>query len=267
MSSVFTLDDDPIVIVVPSAADIPPGDITEAEWLQLKDRVTIVEANGIADLSDVDLSGIENGQVLVWDVSTETWRAGMVQSGIYRVFDWDVELDGPFNLIQTVRPLFAQVHPGYADRARIGINVGTAADTVAAGNHTHTQPLPTRVAAGPSGYISGGSQSLGSTTITLPSGVACIVEAEVYGQFRGADSGAAYYTISLNIAGNIYTSPGGTDGFWCVQGVPDKFYWTHERKITGDGTGIPVIANVAWHSGSGFNIDRTYLKVRVRPDR
>lgn len=264
MSSVFTLDDDPIVLVVPATASIPPGDISEVDWLALKNRVTIVEGMDLASLPDVDLTSLADGNVLIWDDDAEMWIVGTLQSGI-RVRDHLANIIAETASDLTFRLGITASQSG--DRTYIQPIYGTAANTVAEGNHTHMQPLPSRVTTAPSGYMSGGTRSLGSTSVTLASGIPYVVEAELYGQLRGADAGAAYYTLTLNIGGNTFTSPGGTDGLWCVQGVPDKINWKHERRMTGTGAGVTVSASIAFHSGSGLNVDRTWLVVTPRPDR
>lgn len=265
----YDIDTEPVIITVPAQATAPVNDIPAPEWVDLKNRVAAVEGLGLVDLSDVDLTDIDEGMLLGWDAGDELWRpVNPTPAGLDYVRDWQGNhVMAPVRRLQFSRTLTAVPHGSIPGMIVVIPNVGTAANTLAAGDHVHTQPLPVRVTTAPSGYISGGSQPLGSTAVTLPSGIACVVEAELYGQFRGADSGAAYYTVSITIAGNTYTSPGGESGFWCVQGVPDKIQWQHERRMTGTGSAVPVSASVAWHSGSGFNIDRTYLKVRVRPDR
>lgn len=268
MSDSFTLDDDPIVLVVPSSANIPPGNITEAEWLQIKDRVTVVEASGIADLSDVDLSGIEDGQALLWDESANAWHVGTVQSGLDSVFDWDTAVgDGPFTSLQVTRPLNAEVHPGNPQRARIGVNVGTTVSTVARGNHTHQRPAIYRPPILPGGYMSGGTRSLASQNVTLPAGKMCTVTARVDMQVRGGDPGPAYYRLSITIDGHTRTSPAGDSGFWGVQGVPSHPSFSHMRYITGAGSAINVSASIAYYDGSGFYTDRGDLDVRIEYDR
>lgn len=269
MSTVFNLDDDPIVIVVPSSADIPPGNITEAEWLALKDRVTVVEGYDLADLGDVDTVG-EAGTALIKQ-EDGSFAFGTVSGAIDRIGNAGTEENSyGVRWISLRRGIaFAESSPGTVFLDVVYGGTG-GSNSVARSDHTHAQPLPVRVTTAPSGYISGGSQPLGSTSVTLANGIAYVVEAELYGQFRGADSGPAYYTLSITIGsgtGATYTSPGGESGFWCVQGVPDKILWQYERRLSGTGAAVPVSASVAWHSVSGFNIDRTYLKVRVRPDR
>lgn len=245
---------------------MPAGDLTPAEVQALRDDVQAVLDLELGDLSNVSEAGKSEGLVLAVQ-SDGTWAPGETAGAIERVStNWNSNEALDVELITVGQGIDVNGSLG-ANRAHLQLVYGTEANTVAQGNHSHPQPLPTRVTTAPSGYISGGSQSLGTASVTLPDGTPCVVEAELYGQFRGADSGAAYYTLSITIAGNTYSSPGGTSGFWCVQGVPDKIDWKHERRITGTGAAVSVSASVAWHSGSGFNVDRTYLKVRVLRDR
>lgn len=246
---------------------VPVGNLTPAEVQALRDDVADAMDKDLGDLMNVSEAGKEPGLVLAVQ-EDGSWAPG----GLVGVIE-QVRANWNSNSVENVKLL--TVGPGidvdtqYAEtqRAHLIPVFGTTSDTIARGNHTHIQPIPVRVTTAPSGYISGGSRSLGSTSVTLANGITYIVEAEVYGQLRGADPGAAYYTLSLTINGNTFTSPGGSDGFWCVQGVPDKARWKHERQVVGTGASIPVSASVAWHSGSGFNVDRMYLDVRLRPNR
>lgn len=247
---------------------VPAGDLTPAEVQALRDDLADAMDKGLGDLNDVDTTG--DTDMVLFKQSDGTFAFGSMAGSMAEVGqNWGSPV-----------PVFTDIHslrfrPGlYVEESDVnpglvlvGPVFGTTINTIAQGSHTHFQPLPTRVTTAPSGYISGGSQPLGSTSVPLADGINCVVEAELYGQFRGADSGAAYYTVSITIGGNTFTSPGGESGFWCVQGVPDKIQWQHERRLSGTGAAVAVSASVAWHSGSGFNIDRTYLKVRVRPDR
>ena len=246
---------------------VPVGNLTPAEVQALRDDVQAVLDLELGDLSNVSEAGKEPGLVLAVQ-EDGSWAPGETTGVIERVStNWNSNAVDEVSLISVGPGIDVNTSFSESGRAHLQLVFGATTDTIARGNHNHVQPLPVRVTTAPSGYISGGSQPLGSTSVTLTNGIAYVVEAELYGQFRGADSGAAYYTLSITIDGNTYTSPGGESGFWCVQGVPDKVQWQHERRLTGTGAAVAVSASAAWHSGSGFNIDRTYLKVRVRPDR
>lgn len=261
MSSVFTLDDDPIVIVVPSSADIPPGNITEAEWLAIKDRVTVVEGYELADLGDVDLDGIADGQLLAWNASNQVFEPVAIQGGLQDAFDVDTQFVGPFWRLQAWGAVYVVPHGTTDGMLRIGVNTGTTSGTVATGNHTHRLPAYERAEFGPSGYMSGGTRQLATQSVVLASGVQYRIVARMKPQMRGADAGAAYYRMTLNIDGLSRTSPAGADGFWCVQGVPNKEEFTASITRTGTGSAITVTASVAFHSGAGFNVDAGELEV------
>lgn len=267
----YDIDTEPIVITVPAQATAPVNDIPAAEWVDIKNRVAAVEGLGLVDLSDIDLTDLDDGMLLSWNEGSEMWVPVVAPTGaLDRVAQNYGGSPGADNVVLlTFGQGLSVINPS-TGRAHIAPVFGNAANTVAEGNHSHIQPAPSRWSAPPSGYMGGGSRAIGSTapaSISLTAGIPYVLEAEVYGQFRGADPGAAYYTLSINIGGDVRSSPGGTDGFWCVQGVPDKIHWEHSRRLTGAGTGVSVSASVAFHSGAGFNVDRTYLKVRLRPDR
>lgn len=230
-------------------------------------RINVTELD---DIPDVDVSGVVDGDTLVYNGTTEEWMPG--QSGGSIAFVENLHLDvigSDVERLQFVGGLEPVLDGSNSRRVFVRVmyaGSGSAA-TAARSDHRHAQVVPVRVSTAPSGYMSGGSQSLGATSVMLADGIPYVVEAELYGQLRGADAGVANYTLSINIDGNVFTSPGGSDGFWCVQGVPDKIKWKHERKITGAGVGVTVSASVSYHSGSGFYVDRTYLDVRLRPER
>lgn len=264
----YDLDSEVKVIMVPAQTVAPVTDIPLAEWTDYKNRVVAIEGLGLVDLSDVDLDGLADGMVITWDDGDSVWKPTAMLNGLESGRDNTGDI-----IMEDVRSVVVGTglegfeSGSIPDGLVVRVLFGTTANTAARGNHTHTQPLPVRVTTAPSGYMSGGTRNIGSTSVTLASGITYIVEAAVYGQLRGADPGASYYTVNINIDGNTYTSPGGSDGFWCVQGVPDKVHWEHERQVTGTGASIPVSATIAYHSGAGFNVDRMYLRVRARPNR
>lgn len=267
----YDIDTEPIVITMPAQATAPVNDISAPEWTDLKGRVAAIEGLGLVDLRDVDASGLDDNMILAWSEDASMWVPITFTNGaIARIEQNYGGSPGQDEVsLLTFGPGLGVSSPS-ANRAHVVPIIGTTEGTLAAGPHTHTQPAPIRGTAPPTGYMGGGSRAIGSPTalsVTLANGIAYVVEAELYGQLRGADAGAAYYTVSITIGGNTFTSPGGTDGFWCVQGVPDKLYWEHSRRMTGTGASVAVSASLTWHSGAGLNVDRTYLKVRLRPDR
>src|SRR5699024_6932509 len=113
-----------------------------------------------------------------------------------------------------------------------------------------------------------GTRQLATTNITLPGNTWCAVEADVDAQVRGGDPGPCYYQLQLTVNGNTRTSPGGDQGFWGVQGVPDRALWAHSGEIAGTGSAIAVTARIIWGAGGGcVYTDYGNLTVRVTPQR
>ena len=265
MSTVFTLDDDPITFIVPSSASIPPGNITEADWLALLGRVTAVEGISLADLPDVNVPAPNDGDTLVYDAVAEEWVPQTAQTGFrVRGSDGIAVTENASDL--TFRTGLTATQD--AGRTYVEPVFGTTADTVAKGLHIHSNPIPVLQTFDATGYLSGSSRQLVSRSVMLENNVNYKVVVRFRPQMRGADAGAAYYTMSVSIGGNTRTSPGGaTSGFWCVQGVPNKEEWVHVRSIDGTGASITITSSVAYHSGSGMNVDAGEIEIDLRPNR
>lgn len=142
-----------------------------------------------------------------------------------------------------------------------------SASTVARSDHAHTADTVTRATFGPGGYMSTGTRSLASANVTLANGIPYLVQARLNMQMRGADAGAAYYQLTVTINGVARTSTGGSNGFWAVQGVPDKTTWEFSQQITGTGAAITCSASVSYFSGAGFYTDAGELAIELRPGR
>lgn len=263
--------DENIYRIITSRAPVVTGaEPAEVEWTSLVGRVESLEdaPRLLAELDDVNPAGLGDGYVLMWNAADSVWDVGLVQSGLTRVRDWDTDIgDGPYPSLQTVPPVYASQHPGDPSVFRIGVNVGTTASTVAAGNHVH--PLPSRFVEpiSPGGYMSGGTRSLASRNVTLPAGKSCRVEARIDMQVRGGDPGPCYYRLHLNIDGHTRASGAGENGFWGVSGVPGHPPFSHAWTITGTGSSIPVSASISYYDGGGFYTDAGELVITVRYDR
>ena len=232
------------------------GDYTGAsEVALLKNRATALEARAnitkLDDVPDVDAATPTNGQVLTWDGSA--WSAATPASAVSGVTD-----SASVDLTLASGNITADVK--YAGTG--------SASTAARSNHTHTNPAPTRAPFGPQGYMSSGTRSLGSTSVTLAAGISYVVKARLNLQMRGADAGACYYQLRLTINGNdVRTSTGGASGFWCVQGVPDKTTWEHHITMTGTGSAITVSAHCIYYGGGGFYTDAGEIVVEPVANR
>lgn len=218
------------------------GNVSTVDWTTIRADVDgLLELPQITELGsipNVDETGVADGHVLV--------RSG-----------------DDYVTQELVAPAWGAITGTLADQG----DLNTALGGKASASHSHTTPSIVRSTFGAGGYMSSGSRSLTSTPVTLASGIEYLVVATLNMQMRGADPGACYYRLSVVIDGNTRQSNGGSSGFWCVQGVPDKTTWVHSRTLTGTGSAITVSASVAYHSGGGFYTDAGELEVRLFPAR
>ena len=240
-----------------------------AEVATLQGRATALEARvDITSLGDIpDVVGTPTaGQALVYDGTDSRWEPTTVGLPVAATsFGTTVEDDIRF--INTAFGLTASGDEPFPGFPRVTLEVDFAGTgsvpTVARSDHWHNVYAPTRATFGPMGYMSSGTRSLGSTSVVLPAGIWCIVKAKINMQIRGGDPGACYYQLRLTINGDARTSLGGTSGFWCVQGVPDKTTWEHHIAMSGTGAAVTVSADVIYHSGGGFYTDAGEIAVDI----
>lgn len=247
------------------------GDYTGAsEVAALDTRVDALEARPIIDSIDDIMPGATTGQVPIKQ-SGGTWAPGVIAAGITVQDDGGGDIRPGVTTIVAWRGLNVTAPSGdYPTIAYLDVQFAGSgsAFTAARSDHTHTVASIQRPTYGPTGIISGGTrQVVPPTGVTLAAGVMYLVKATLKPQMRGADTGACYYTMTVTIDSNSRTSPGGVNGFWCVQGVPNKDQWSHAHTIMGTGAAITVSASVAYHSGSALYVDAGELEIELIPNR
>lgn len=206
---------------------------TRVDTLEARPNITALDA-----VPNVTAPSPANGNVLTWNGTA--WVASAPSSAVSGVAD-TTSVD---------MTLASGVLSGAVKYA----GTGTAA-TAARSDHDHLTYEPHRATFGPQAYMSSGTRNLASTSVVLTNGVYHVVRAKVNVQMRGGDPGPCYYQLRLTINGNARTSPGGANGFWCVQGVPDPRIWEHHITIVGTGAAITVSADVIYYGGGGFYTD------------
>ena len=264
-----TYDDLMAATVVLGRPGLAGTGITAAEKTAIDTRLeALAEPQPLGEHSDFDDSGAAAGLAILRNATNDGYVLGSAAGSLAAVSQDGTVVDSDVTDLNFTGGL--TVVPGAPGG---GVNVtptfaGTGtAPSMARSDHFHTIDSVSRVSYGQSGYLSSGSRSLASVNVTLAAGILYLVEAEVIGQWRGADAGAAYFRISLTIDGNTRTSPAGSAGKWCVQGVPGEKVWKHERTVAGTGTQITVSATTTYGSGAGFNVDAGEVAVRLRPIR
>lgn len=248
--------------------------MTVAEASALRSDIAAYAAQlaafGLDDLTDVSTAGATDNQALIYDSGTGAWGPGTPPAGyVSQIVKSGDASTAQNNVSQIVLVSGLTTAYGGSEGSAYILPVyggsGTAA-TIARSDHTHTTPTSSRATFAPGGYMSSGTRSLTSTTVTLLADITYRVKATLNMQMRGADPGACYYRLSVTVNGNTRTSGSGANGYWCVQGVPDKTTWDHSQTITGTGAAITVSAAVQYDSGGGFYTDAGDLLIELFPN-
>lgn len=257
--------------IIPGASG---SGMTTAEYTTLRNDInTILTRPAISFLTDIpDVVGTpSDGDVLIYNGADAEWQPGAIEAGLGAVYDASDTL-----VMEDVRAITAKA--GVTARAGTGsdpnhavIEVqfdGTGTSNKAArADHTSSPIVAAREEFGPAAYMSSGTRSLKSTSITLADGVRYLVVATLTMQMRGADPGPCYYRQTLTIGGVSQSTPSGSNGFWGVQGVPDRTPYTYRRWINGTGTAITISASVSYDGGGGFYTDHGVLEITAYPNR
>lgn len=265
------MDDKEIFLIEVGRQGRTGGNVATVDWTTIRADVDALLArpniSSLDAVPNVAAPSPANGQFLMWNGSA--WVPATVSSGIsLRAKNWDVVTPNMTVLIPGAG-LTSEDEPSNTTHGYLAVNFAGSgsASTASRSDHAHTNPVPTRAPFGPQAYMSSGTRNLGSTSVVLPNGISCVVKSKINMQMRGADPGACYYQLRLTINGNARTSNGGSTGFWCVQGVPDKTTWEHHITLTGAGTAITISADCIYYGGGGFYTDAGEIVVEVDPDR
>lgn len=240
-----------------------------SEVAALDTRVDALEARpNITSIDDI-MPGATTGQVPIKQ-SGGTWAPGVIAAGITVQDDGGGDIRPGVTTLIAWRGLNVTAPSGdfptiaYLDVQFAGSG---SAFTAARSDHSHTTAGTVVATFAPGGYMSSGTRPLTSTSVVLAAGVSYLVQTRLNMQIRGADAGQCYYRLALTVDGSTHESPAGTNGFWCVQGVPDKTMWMYPRTIVGTGAAISISAAVSYHSGGGFNTDAGEIEVTLIPNR
>lgn len=267
MSTVF---DDDIIMHQIAAPGLPGDGFTKPEAAQLRSDLDDLLARPVIDelddIPNVDAASPSAGDALQFDGTN--WVPVELVNGIDLYTGSTLRVEGA-NDIRASNGLEFTDSSTDGRSWLLPIYGGTgSANRISRSDHRHSNPLPEFHLFSATGYMSGGTRQIISRSVQLQAGIQYVVIARFRPQVRGADPGAAYYRLTIDINGNPKTSPGGQgSGFWCVQGVPKKEEWSNARPAYGTGQSITISASVSYHSGAGFNVDAGELEIELKPDR
>lgn len=259
------LDSEPIVVQVPSAVQFPPGDVTQAEWQQLRQEVQDATVVTVGDLQDVDMTGIADGQVLVYDLDTETFEPGNVGVPLQMQYGGIAGRFGPVEVIDTRYGIQVTQSEGFPHIAIVEPIYGTGANTIAEGNHGHAIRVNPSFPFPASGSFSSGTRTLvgGNVTGLDPSRV-YILKGTLDVQLRGDGTGAGRTRPRMTINGvavDIQEPPRS------VAGVQPQYTVRHPGvQVTGVSS-VAVSASIAYVDGDPTWVGGGVLTIEVIANR
>lgn len=267
----YDIDTEPVVIKVPSAVALPPGNITPAEWVEYKSRVVAIEGLGLVDLSDVDADGLVDGQTLIYDEDDEVWKPGLPAGTISSVLN----ASGSPVVVNAARLQFADglaasQHSTDATRAVVRVNMGGSgtSNSLARVDHNHSAIRRANKAASLNITLSSGTMTIDSATVTqLNPDIAYLIEATMFGDVRGAGTGAGEVTPFIRFpVGGVQQS---TQGYAVrtVAGVDRPYIHMHDSAEVTGVTSVEVQARMQFTSGDPTLIKSGRIKVRAIPRR
>ena len=248
-----------------------PGDgFTTAEATAIRTDLDTMLARPVITrldaVPDVVLSAIANGDILVYDTSTATWKNLQPDANGIQTLENGSAIGGATETrkIDFRAGLYA-AGTGIANLVSVEAafaGSGTA-DSVARSDHTHNPMLRQRTPFAATGLLSSGFRTLASQSITLLNGVTYLVEAETRGTVKGGGAGSSYYLERLTINGVVFTSP----QMQAVGGVPRDLQHSHVQTITGTGVAITITAAIGYDTGDAIDVRAGDLIVRAWPNR
>lgn len=262
----YDIDTEPIVITVPAQTVAPEGNVTAAEWLDYKSRVSAIEGIGLSDLADVDLTDKAHNRALIWSDTYSVWVARDIAQPVNaQIIGDDASQFGPVEVFAFGNGIKVEQHPTYAFMASVSPLFGTAVNTVAAGNHVHSLPGDVRLSIPASGALSASSRTLVSGTRSglIPANT-YLIGAELTGDLQGQGTGAGYTNISITIG---TTTQGRFQRVRTVAGVPREYSFSHTGVHVTGVSSVAVSASISWSEGDPIDVQAGELIITARSNR
>lgn len=255
-----------IIVVKIQRPGVDGTGITPAEKTQLvTDVATALARPDIRHLEDLeDVSGGQAvGETIVWDGTN--WVPGQPVGSIGVVYDHtDTPVITEATSITAKGGLTARAGTG-PNAAVIEALIGTAANTVAAGNHTHAIRIDTQLTFPSSGSFSSGTRTLVSGNVTgLDAAKSYVLKGTLEVQLRGDGAGAGRTRPRITINGNSVDIPEPPRN---VAGVQPQFTVRHPGVVVSGVSSVAVAGTIAYVDGDPTWIGGGALTISIESNR
>lgn len=246
---------------------IPTGDVNQAEWQEVLDRLDDVENNlSLADMSDVDLTGLADNYVLVYDAVSGDFQSTALPAGSV--------ITGDQALYPTTENSTAVLFgDGISYSNGFGITLvdvsfagSGSALTVSRSDHAHTAKLVSLTTGTATGNLSSGTRALRNTSgPALASGITYDVTGEFVVRARNnVNSGTVNLLCRIGAEGSY---PQRSRNVQTVGGVPVDQLIKFHAVITGTGASVTEYFAVQYSSGDATDLRDHEIMIQYDPRR
>lgn len=244
------------------------GISSPARLTQIESDLALLESRpAITRLTDIpDVAGApSDGDTILYNDATDAWEPGVVLGSIHRVSNFGDGANSSYGVNHLVLREGLEKANSAAGEVFLRPVYGTSANTVAAGNHTHSPQAPTRAIGTPSGTLSSGTRTLVSGTVTgLDSDRNYRVMAMLSCDLRGEGTGAGYTNPRIILNGVSQQRSGRVR---TVAGVDREFSMWHAGIAVTGATSFPYSATLSYDEGDPINVGAGELFIILLPNR
>jgi len=259
---------DEIRLIRVGTPGLPGSGIAASDWNQAMARIAALESQvpgSLAGLTDTQIATLTNGQLLGYDSASSRWKNVTVQEAVRYVKNNNVSVVGEhIDRLNAGTGLQVVLNGSIPTQVDFSVIFGTAAGTVAEGNHAHSAAIMQIFTFGATGVLSSGSRTLVSDTVTLPTGIDWNVVGIMSVVARNNVNSGTFST-GLRLGGSG-TYPETTMEYGTVGGVPVPQPWTFVRPVAGGGS-LAVTARAIFSSGDPVDLRAGHVVVLAFPRR
>lgn len=234
--------------------------ITSSEKTGFTTDIADLKVRTLQNHANVVLAGLANGQVLIWDSATSTWKNSTIGSTI-DIYNAAGGYVGPANRFDMGDGLQA-VDIGGALRKQLSVLFGSTNTTVARGDHIHNARIKAAAVISATGVLSSGTRVLMSLNFVLLSGITYDITADFRIGARNNISNGTFLQKVQIAGGAVLSMTWGTVG-----GVPIVYPAAQTATVVGTGATVSIVGSVTFDAGDPTDFRSGQLIFDASPRR
>lgn len=221
--------------------------------------VAALKSATLGDHADTTFTSPASGEVVMRN-SAGKWVNGTVVQGLASARRNNVSIVAPASSLD-FSTAFAVADAG-SGRATIDAAYGTAAGTIAQGNHVHNPAIQDTPTFGATGVLSSGTRILTTINITLLAGITYDITADLRVCARNNINNGNFLQKVQIAGGPVASLPWPTVG-----GVPIVYPAAQDAVVVGTGAAIALVGSVTFNGGDPIDFLAGQLVYSAKPRR